>query len=124
MALLRMSVKKVLFLQKKRKRMKMVGKKASWSNEKKEKIRAALTLEMMSSEDEAENADGGQVFVVRPLPWITPDFQRIKDQLDRKFERSMSQRSRRQFLPRAEGGPSTRPRPRKIADSTSWAILQ
>lgn len=104
--------------------MKMVGKKASWSMEKKEKIRAALTVEMMSSEDEEEDADGRQIFVVRPLPWQTPDFVRIKEQLDRKFVRSMSQRSRRQFLPRAEGDPSTRPRPQKMNDSIAWAILQ
>ena len=103
--------------------MKMVGKKTSWSNEKKERVRAALTVEMMSSEDEAEDDNGRQIFVVKPLPWQTPEFLHIKEQLDRKFERSMSQRSRRQFLPRAEGDPSTRPRPRTISESIAWAIL-
>ena len=36
----------------------MVNKKTSWSNDKKEKVRAALTVEMMFSEDEAEDANG------------------------------------------------------------------
>ena len=99
----------------------MVPRKSSWSSDKKAKIQAALTMDLMSSEEDGE-VDGNSVFVVKPLPWLTPEMAHIKDQLDNKYSKKMTSRSRRQYLQRIEGEPSNRPVPRTITDNIAWAI--
>ena len=99
----------------------MVQKKTSWSSEKKKKVQAALTMDLMSSEEDGEE-DGNSVFIVRPLPWVTPEMQRIKSQLDQKYAKKMTARSRRQYLQRVEGEPSRRPVPTKVNETIQWAI--
>lgn len=99
----------------------MVPRKSSWSSDKKKKIEAALTMDLMSSEEDGE-VDGNSVFVVKPLPWLTPEIARIKHQLDEKYSKKMTPRSRRQYLQRVEGELSSRPVPRKVTDSIAWAI--
>ena len=99
----------------------MVQKRTSWSVEKKKKVQAALTMDLMSSEEDGEE-DGNSVFIVRPLPWVSPEMQRIKEQLDKKCLKKMTARSRRQYLQRVEGEPSRRPLPRNLNDSIQWAI--
>ena len=46
---------------------------------KKEQVRPAVTVEMMSSEDVAGDDNGRQMFMVKPLPWQTTDFLHVKD---------------------------------------------
>lgn len=99
----------------------MISRKSSWSSDRKAKIQAALTMDVMSSEEDGE-VDGNSVFVVKPLPWLTPEMAHIKEQLDKKYHRKMTPRSRRQYLQRVEGEQSSRPVPRKITDNIAWAI--
>ena len=94
-----------------------VDMKTSYSEERKEKIRKVIQIEMMSSENEEE--DG---FSVRPLPWRSSKCDEIFEQLDQKLRSIKSARSKRQTLKRKIGEISRRPRPTGVKEDCLWAL--
>lgn len=46
----------------------MISKKTGWDEEKKRRVRDAMDITYMSSEEEG-NSDEDSFFTVKPLPW-------------------------------------------------------
>lgn len=100
----------------------MISKKTGWDEEKKRRVRDAMDITYMSSEEEV-NSDEDSFFTVKPLPWRSEEFSRIIAELDSKFEKTQSSRSRRQKIKRVKGNnPSERPKP-TLRDGHEWVFV-
>lgn len=101
----------------------MVEKKTGWEEAKKRRILNALELSYMSSEEE-NNSDDETFLKTKPLIWRSEEYTKILEELDTKYERSMSNRSKRQMLKRVKGNvPSTRPKP-LVKKEHEWVFAQ
>lgn len=97
----------------------MIEKKTGWDEEKKWRVRDVMDITYMSSEDEG-NSDEDSFFTVKPLSWRSEEFGRRMAELDSKFEKTQSSRSRRQKIKRVKGSnPSERPKP-TLRDGHEW----
>lgn len=97
-------------------------KKTGWDEEKKRRVRDAMDITYMSSEEEV-NSDEDSFFTVKPLPWRSEEFSGIIAELDSKFEKTQSSRSRRQKIKRVKGNnPSERPKP-TLRDGHEWVFV-
>lgn len=104
-------------------RMAMVEKKTGWDEAKKRRISNALELCYMSSEEE-NNSDDETFLKTKPLSWRSEEYTKILEELDTKYERSMSNRSKRQMLKRVKGDmPSVRPKP-IVKKEHEWVFAQ
>ncbi|XP_069109275.1 uncharacterized protein [Argopecten irradians] len=78
--------KMMRYSRKKRKmtsRIAALNEKRSYSEEKKKKVREALRVDMMSSEE--ENISGDEAcFLVKDIPWRSEEFSSIMKELDQK----------------------------------------
>ena len=54
----------------------MISKKTGWDEEKKRRVRDAMDITYMSSEEEV-NSDEDSFFTVKPLPWRSEEFSGI-----------------------------------------------
>nr|XP_034327031.1 uncharacterized protein LOC109619758 [Crassostrea gigas] len=103
-------------------RTSMISKKTGWDEEKKRRVRDAMDITYMSSEEEV-NSDEDSFFTVKPLPWRSEEFSGIIAELDSKFEKTQSSRSRRQKIKRVKGNnPSERPKP-TLRDGHEWVFV-
>lgn len=101
----------------------MVKKKTGWDEAKKRRISNALELCYMSSEEE-NNSDDETFLKTKPLSWRSEEYTKILEELDTKYERSMSNRSKRQMLKRVKGDmPSVRPKP-IVKKEHEWVFAQ
>ncbi|XP_062581384.1 uncharacterized protein LOC134243171 [Saccostrea cucullata] len=105
-------------------RRSMVEKKSGWDEAKKQRVSSALELSYMSSEEE-HNSDEDSFLRTKPLPWRSDEFIKILDELDSKYERTMSKRSRRQMMKRVKGSvPSVRQKPTPVQKEHEWVFAQ
>ena len=51
-------------------------------------------MDIMSSEEDSED-DGNSVFIVSLLTWLAPEMELMKGQLDAKYSKKVSSKSRR-----------------------------
>ena len=98
------------YLHKLHSRLSVVEAKTTWSAEEKKRVKDALSIDLMSSE-EAVSSDDETVYKVRPLTWRSAECSSIIQELDRKMEQTQSKRPRRQQIKRVKGEPSSRPLP-------------
>lgn len=104
-------------------RIKALEAKRSYNEEKKKKIKAALTMEFMSSEEE-EESDGETWFTIKNYPWRSDELNKILKDLDKKSENIGSKRGRRQAVKRRHVRENSgRCMPAGVADSLMWAIM-
>jgi hypothetical protein len=102
----------------------MVEKKSGWDEAIKQRVSSALELSYMSSEEE-HNSDDDSFLRTKPLPWRSDEFIKILDELDSKYERTMSKRSRRQMMKRVKGSvPSVRQKPTPVQKEHEWVFAQ
>ncbi|XP_062616427.1 uncharacterized protein LOC134278119 [Saccostrea cucullata] len=115
----------VLYSRRKRKlqwRKSMVERKSGWDEVRKRKITEALELSYMSSEEEVVS-DDEQIFIVKPLPWRSEEYNKYMEDLDSKYERNQSSRSKRQMIKRVKGDiPSIRPKPTHVKEGHEWVV--
>jgi hypothetical protein len=84
-----------------------------------------MGISLMSSEEEVFSDDDQHTsyFKSKPLPWRSDEFNEVLKQLDHKFERSRSSRSKRQMIKRVQGDiPSTRPKPTHFKKEQEWVF--
>ena len=88
----------------------MVEKATFGSTEEKENWLKVVRAELMSSEESgADDDEEDEVFVVRPLPWISSSVGHFL--IDDESVKRKSPQARRQMKPRHRGLPSSRPKP-------------
>ena len=91
------------------------------SEEEKIKISDIMSIDYMSTEESAsgsENDDDENVFIVRPLPWLSMEAKEVIASLDRKAGRCRSTLAVKMMTTRKVGAPSTRSCP----PGPEWAI--
>lgn len=94
--------------------------KMSFSNPaSKKQWSQVLTMEIMSSEESAVDADE-DVLCIRPLPWRTARVVDMLTCLDEKVAMGKSSLARRQRKRRVQTSPSLRPAPES---SPSWMVV-
>lgn len=59
----------------------MIEKKTGWDEDKKRRVRDAMDVTYMSSEEEG-NSDEDSFFTVKPLPWRSEEFGGRMAELD------------------------------------------
>lgn len=116
--------KMMRYSRKKRKmtsRIAALNEKRSFSEEKKKKVREALRVDMMSSEE--ENISGDEAcFLVKDIPWRSEEFSSIVKELDQKTTKMQTPKSRRLYVKRIKGTlVTTRPKP-NLAANVQWAV--
>ncbi|XP_061170652.1 uncharacterized protein LOC133180077 [Saccostrea echinata] len=103
-------------------RKTMVEKKTGWDEAKKLKVSDALELSYMSSEEE-HNSDDECFLRTKPLTWRLEEYLKILNELDIKYERTMSKRSRRQMMKSVKGDvPSVRQKPTHVKKEHEWVF--
>lgn len=101
----------------------------SLTAQEKERVMKILTLDFMSSEDTGSESDSGsemtrrKVFLLKPIPWRSPEANGVMESLDRKIGRRRSERAREMCRVRRIGTPSSRTYP-KDCDTSMWAVLE
>jgi hypothetical protein len=101
----------------------MIKKKTGWDEAKKQKVQSAMDIILMSSEEEGSSEDES-FFKVKPLPWRSDELNCLIEDLDSKYFRSQSSRSKRQMIKRVKGDiPSTRPKP-TVKPGQEWVLAQ
>ena len=111
-----------IFFQKLQKRLAAVNKKSSWDETKKQKISRSLKIGYMSSECEISSGDE-DVYVVKPLPWRTEEFNKIILELDAKAKSCQTKKGSRQEVKRVTSNQhSNRPVPEHIPDCDNWVV--
>ena len=73
----------------------------------------------MSSEDDNEDS-----FEIRPIRWRSGICDEYFESLDRKAEKLMSKKAKRQTVKRNMGPFSTRSLPKDFPESLDWAIIK
>ncbi len=116
---LELSIPIVLSTQKYTERKAMAAKATYASEEEKEKWLSIIRMEMMSSEESADD-EGEDVIVIHPLPWLSAEVTAFKQKLDEKSKNEKSPLARRQTKKRITGLPSMRSAPEKMP---AWAVV-
>lgn len=100
----------------------MVEKKTGWEESKKKKVKEALDISFMSSDEEFES-DGETFFKIQPLPWRSEAYNGIIKELDQKHSNNLTPRARRQIVKRVQGKTeSSRSRPENVLPSNDWVL--
>ncbi|XP_056003490.1 uncharacterized protein LOC125662973 [Ostrea edulis] len=106
-------------------RTSMISKKAGWEEAKKAKIYAVMDMTLMSSEEEVFSDDDQEklFFKIKPLPWRSDEMNEVIKQLNQKYERYPSSRSKRQMVKRVQGDiRSTRAKPTHFKEEQEWVF--
>jgi hypothetical protein len=94
-------------LQKLNERKSQAAKGEYLNEEDREKWLKAMKLEVMSSDESAEE-DGEEILIVYPLPWLSVEGVAFKNRMDAEKKKEKSSQALRQTKRRVIGSPSTR----------------
>ncbi|XP_057304832.1 uncharacterized protein LOC130641850 [Hydractinia symbiolongicarpus] len=109
-------------LNKLKRRRKTVATNKLLSEEKRKNYIDLIQLEYLSSESEAEDENGHQVFQLHIPNWRANRLTRVYRAIDESAKKGMSSSARRQYLPRIEGRVKICDAPKVINPDFGWIV--